>query len=164
MGITFADFMMHVRRTKKKVNSIESLRKMWGSENLDHQMRKCVRILSYDFMRKHCLRYIFHSKVRNFGTHIKYRKKLIEGISDPRNFTHIKDYWSSIYSYPLHFYYLHDWKTERRALENHDVDHKTLIKAFIAARKDEPDVKSSIRSIYYKNNLIKSYPIYMAIK
>jgi hypothetical protein len=31
MGINFSDFMMQVRRAKKKVNSIESLRKMWGS-------------------------------------------------------------------------------------------------------------------------------------
>ena len=31
-------------------------------------------------MRKHCLQYIFHSKVRNYGIHIKYRQKLIEGI------------------------------------------------------------------------------------
>ena len=92
MGIPFPDFMMLVRRTKKKVNSIEGLRKMWGSENLQHQIRKCIRILSYDFMRKHCLRYIFHSKVRNYGTHIKYRKRLIEGIENPVAFHHIKDY------------------------------------------------------------------------
>jgi hypothetical protein len=92
MGIPFSDFMMLIRRTKKKVNSIEGLRKMWGSENLQHPIRKCIRILSYDFMRKHCLRYIFHSKVRNYGTHIKYRKRLIEGIENPVAFRHIKDY------------------------------------------------------------------------
>lgn len=93
MGLNFSDFMMQVRRIKKKVNSIEGLRKMWGSDSLTNQVKKCIRILSYEFMRKHCLRYIFHSKVRNYGTHIKYRQKLIEGIENPSSFTHIKDYW-----------------------------------------------------------------------
>lgn len=79
-GIPFPEFMMHVRKIKKKVNSIESLRNMWGSEDLSNPIRKCIRILSYEFMRKHCLVYIFHSKVRNYRTHVKYRSKLIEGI------------------------------------------------------------------------------------
>lgn len=92
MGIQFADFMMQVRRMKKKVNSIEGLKKMWGADDLEHKVRKCIRILSYQFMRKHCLRYIFHSKVRNYGTHIKYRQKLIEGIENPVAFNHIKDF------------------------------------------------------------------------
>lgn len=77
---------------KNKINSIDGLRKMWGSDNLSNKVKKCIRILSYQFMRKHCLRYIFCSKVRNFGTHIKYRQKLIEGIEDPVSFSHIKDY------------------------------------------------------------------------
>ena len=93
MGVQFSDFMMQVRRMKKKVNSIEGLKKMWGADNLDHKVRKCIRIMSYQFMRKHCLRYIFHSKVRNYGTHIKYRQKLIEGIENPVAFNHIKDFW-----------------------------------------------------------------------
>lgn len=92
LGVTFSEFMMQVRRIKKKVNSIESLRKMWGSDNLDHKIKKCIRILSYKFMRKHCLQYIFHSKVKNYGVHIKYRQKLIEGIENPAAFNHIKDF------------------------------------------------------------------------
>lgn len=44
-------------------------------------------------MRKHCLQYIFHSKVKNYGVHIKYRQKLIEGIENPSAFNHIKDFW-----------------------------------------------------------------------
>ena len=99
MGVSFPDFMMQVRRMKRKVNSIEGLKKMWGADNLDHKIRKCIRILSYQFMRKNCLQYIFHSKVRNYGTHIKYRQKLIEGIEDPVAFNHIKDYW--FFKYPL---------------------------------------------------------------
>ena len=92
MGVNYSDLIMHVKRFRKKVNSIEGLKKMWGAGNLNHKVRRCIRILSYLFMRKQCLPYIFHSKVRNFGTHIKYRKKLIEGIENPDVFNHIKDY------------------------------------------------------------------------
>ena len=79
-GVKYPDFLMHIRRLKKKVNSIDGLKKMWGAGNIDHKMKKCIRIISHIFMRKHCLPYIFHSKVRNYTTHIKYRAKLIEGI------------------------------------------------------------------------------------
>lgn len=92
MGIKYSDIMMQVRRIKKKVNSIQGLRRMWGSDNLEHKMKKCIRILSYEFMRKHGLEYIFHSKIRLYKTHIKYRQKLIEGIENPIAFNHIKDY------------------------------------------------------------------------
>lgn len=92
MEVKYSDIMMQVRRTKGKINSIQGLRKVWGSENLDHKIKKCIRILSYEFMRKHCLQYIFHSKVRKFKIHIKYRQKLIEGIENPVAFSNIKDY------------------------------------------------------------------------
>lgn len=93
MGVSYSDFMMQVRRAKKKINSIEGLKRMWGYDNLDHKIKKCIRILSYEFMRKNCLQYIFHSKVQNYKTHIKYRQKLIEGIENPASFSNIKDYW-----------------------------------------------------------------------
>lgn len=79
-GLNLSDFLIQIRKMKHRINSIDGLRKMWGSDQMDNKMKKCIRILSYEFMRKHCLRYIFYSKVRNFGTHIKYRQKLIEGI------------------------------------------------------------------------------------
>lgn len=83
MGIKFSDLMINAKRLKKRVNSIEGLKRMWGCEDLDHKIKKCIRILSYYFMRKHCLKYIFHSKVRIYAQHIKYRKKIIEGIENP---------------------------------------------------------------------------------
>lgn len=79
-SLNLSDFLIQIRKMKHRINSIDGLRKMWGSDQLDNKMKKCIRILSHEFMRKHCLRYIFYSKVRNFGTHIKYRQKLIEGI------------------------------------------------------------------------------------
>jgi len=79
-SLNLSDFLIQIRKMMHRINSIDGLRKMWGSDQLDNRMKKCIRILSHEFMRKHCLRYIFYSKVRNFGTHIKYRQKLIEGI------------------------------------------------------------------------------------
>jgi|688.fasta_scaffold402010_1 hypothetical protein len=92
MGVSYSDFMMQVRRSKKKINSIEGLKRMWGYDNLDHKIKKCIRILSYEYMRKHCLQHVFNSKVRNHKVLIKYRNKLIEGIENPAAFNNIKDY------------------------------------------------------------------------
>lgn len=72
--------MVQVRKQKTKINSIADLRGLWGEDDKDSNMKKCFRVLSYEFMRKHCLMYIFHSRVKNYGTHIKYRGKIIEGI------------------------------------------------------------------------------------
>jgi len=83
LNINVPDFLIQIKKMKTKINSIEGLRKMWGSDNIENKSKKFIRIMSYQFMRKQCLRYIFHSKVKNFGTHIKYRQKLIEGIENP---------------------------------------------------------------------------------
>lgn len=52
-----------------------------------------MRAISNTFLRRHALNYIFNSKVSNIQTHIKYRIKFLEGLRDPNNFDHIKDYW-----------------------------------------------------------------------
>ena len=82
--------MINLRRLETKGNSIQTLKKMWGYENVNHKVKKCIRILSYVFMRKHSLNYIFNSKVKHYVTHIKYRRRLIEGIENPTAFNHIK--------------------------------------------------------------------------
>lgn len=45
-----------------------------------------------EYLRKHSLSYIFNSRVENFHKHIKYRYKMAESVSDPRNFTHMKEF------------------------------------------------------------------------
>lgn len=69
-----------VKKYKSKINTIHDLREMWGENDKDNKIKKCMRILSYHFMRKKCLPYIFNSRVKNYNTHIKYRKRIIEGI------------------------------------------------------------------------------------
>ena len=91
-NVSESNLRMNMKRLELRGNSIQTLRKMWGSENMNNKGRKCIRILSYIFMRKYSLSYIFNSKVKNYRTHLKYRKKLIEGIENPISFNHIKEY------------------------------------------------------------------------
>lgn len=67
---------MAVKNFKSKINTIHDLREMWGEDDKGDPLKKCIRILSYHFMRKKCLPYIFNSRVKNFHTHLKYKKKI----------------------------------------------------------------------------------------
>lgn len=69
--------MMEVKNFKNKINTIHDLREMWGENDQESKVKKCVRILSFYFMRKKCIPYIFNSRVKNYHTHIKYRKKIM---------------------------------------------------------------------------------------
>ena len=90
--VTFGEMMINIKRYKKKVNSINYLKSMWGYQDAANPINKCIRIFSYYFLRKHCLAYIFNSRVKNFGVHIKYRKRIIEGIEEPDKFNNIKEF------------------------------------------------------------------------
>ena len=89
-NLNITDLLIHIKKHKKEVNSINYLKEMWGNNDRQNPIYKCIRILSYIFMRKYCLSYIFNSRVKNYCTHIKYRKRIIKGIEDPELFTYIK--------------------------------------------------------------------------
>lgn len=93
-NLTVMDLLLSVRRHKKEVNSINYLKLIWGHVDKSDPIFKCIRILSYVFMRKHCLEYIFNSRIKNYSTHIKYRKRIMEGIQNTTEFTCIKQFWS----------------------------------------------------------------------
>lgn len=88
IGVTFEKFLEEFRERKKHINTIADLREMWVEGPFCREMR----ILSNLFLRKHSLRYIFNSRVTNFASHIKYRKKLQEALLRPEQFNNIKDY------------------------------------------------------------------------
>ena len=90
--VDLMELMIVVKEFKGKINTIHDLREMWGEQAKDDKVKKCIRILSYHFMRMKCLPYIFNSRIRNYHTHIKYRKKMMEGIRDPEKFTKIKEF------------------------------------------------------------------------
>ena len=76
-----------VRQEKKNMKSIANLRELWTNTIFG----KAFRILSNVFFRKHCLSYIFNSKVNNIEAHLKYRNSLKRGLNKPDGFDHIKD-------------------------------------------------------------------------
>lgn len=84
----YADIIGEFRHRKRNINTIEHLRELWLSSRYAREMR----ILSNLFLRKHALQYIFNSRITNFSSHIKYRHKLLEGVSCPNEFNNIKDY------------------------------------------------------------------------
>lgn len=59
---------------------------MW----VDFKYARCMRILSNQFLRKYALQYIFNSRICNYTSHVKYRKRLQEAIEQPGTFRHIK--------------------------------------------------------------------------
>lgn len=82
-------FLAELKLKKKTINTIADLRALWSK----HEYAKCMRIVSYIFLRKFALPYIFDSRICTFGSHIKYRQRLCEAVSNPEDFRHIKDYW-----------------------------------------------------------------------
>jgi hypothetical protein len=81
--------MRSVNMMKRKLKSIQQLKSLWLEEN---PFCKAYRIISIEYLRRHSLKYIFNSRVENFGNHIKYRYRIIESVGDPKNFTVMKEF------------------------------------------------------------------------
>ena len=81
-------FFEFMQQHSRSINSIADLRWLWNG----NEFSEPIRILSYEFMRKHSLPYIFKSRIKNHLTHIKYREKFIDGLRRPGHFRNIKDY------------------------------------------------------------------------
>lgn len=88
MGVDSEQFYDFLQSQSRNINSIADLRWLWT----DNEFSGAVRMLSYEFMRKHSLPYIFRSRIKNYLTHIKYREKFMEGLRKPDSFRNIKDY------------------------------------------------------------------------
>ena len=82
------DFFEYINNSKLNINTIRDIRCMWTHGVFG----KAIRILSYQFLRKHALSYIFNSRVKNHSTHVKYRNKLMDGLRNPECFNNIKDF------------------------------------------------------------------------
>lgn len=83
-------FLASLSRAKASLNTIEQLRSLWLDARNPHA--RAYRVLSMEYLRKHCLPYIFNSRVENVHKHIKYRYKMAEGVRDPLRFTHMKEF------------------------------------------------------------------------
>jgi len=69
LGLNSEHFFEFMQQHSRGINSIADLRWLWNG----NEFSEPIRILSYEFMRKHSLPYIFKSRIKNHLTHIKYR-------------------------------------------------------------------------------------------
>ena len=90
LGVDHSSFIDSLTQVKGNLNTINQLRSLWLSSHNPHA--KAYRVFSMEYLRKHCLPYIFNSRVENVHKHIKYRYKMAEGVSDPERFTHMKEF------------------------------------------------------------------------
>jgi hypothetical protein len=86
--LNYDHLLEEFKMSKRNINTIADLRELWTTGKYSREMR----ILSNLFLRKYSLKYIFNSRVSNYASHIKYRRKLREALKDPNTFTSIKDY------------------------------------------------------------------------
>jgi len=64
------------------------LRSLWI--DAENPFARVFRIISKEYLRKHCLGYIFNSRVINIRKHIKYRHIIEKSIAKPESLTHMK--------------------------------------------------------------------------
>lgn len=73
---------------KGHIHSISELRSLWTADG--NPFNKAFRMLSCEYLRRHCLERTFNSRVENYCIHLKYRQRLIEGLKCPQDFTALK--------------------------------------------------------------------------
>jgi hypothetical protein len=75
------EFMNAFNTHKGRIHSISDLRSLWTDEG--NAFHKAFRILSCQYLRKHCLSRTFNSRVENYFIHLKYRHRLLDGLKTP---------------------------------------------------------------------------------
>lgn len=90
LGIDYAIFMRNLKSIRPNLNTIAQLRAIWTDD--ENEYAQAWRILSFEYLRKHSLAYIFNSRVENYAKHIKYRYKIIESVKRPQAFTCMKEF------------------------------------------------------------------------
>jgi len=83
---------------KGRIHSISDLRALWSESN---PLSSAFRVLSFEYLRRHYLKKVFNSRIENHAIHIKYRKRLLEALESPEDFTSLKTDWMIFHSFPL---------------------------------------------------------------
>lgn len=79
--------MEHIRSEKRcRVYTIARLKDLWQQEGYG----KIMRVFYAHFLRKRSLQYVYSSKIENKVSHVKYRCKLLEALSNPKEFNSFK--------------------------------------------------------------------------
>lgn len=87
LGIEEGKFMGAYEQLKGSIHSISKLRALWVEPN---PFCRAFRILSFEYLRKHYLQKTFNSRIHNYTVHLKYRKRLLEALECPEDFTALK--------------------------------------------------------------------------
>lgn len=77
--VNFCQFYSFIKEAKERINSLLHLRELWEHKDNDpfKNLKECYRIVSFEFMRRHSLKYIYGSRIKNTSAHVRYRKKLL---------------------------------------------------------------------------------------
>lgn len=84
----FEEYMECLRGKKRNINSIAELRSLWVEEESPYAC--LTRKLSVHFLKRSSLKYIFKSRITNYGGHVKYRNRLIDVLRNPHEFKSMK--------------------------------------------------------------------------
>jgi hypothetical protein len=83
-----SEFYSEFEKFKDRVNSITELKLFWTEHG--NTFAKVYRIISNIYLKQYSLKHTFSSRVKNYGVHIKYRKRLLDVLKNPADFSSIK--------------------------------------------------------------------------
>ena len=89
--IDHEEFMDSLEFFKEGESSVVQFQGLWRSDG--GKIATAYRIMSMEYLRKHCLCHIFNSRVNIYGEHLQYRNQIMESIGDPDDITDTKEYW-----------------------------------------------------------------------
>ena len=95
-NITIAYFNRFIRKDKHKINCIQSLRNklLVFPDDTDTMARckKAFQSVCVAFLKYFSVNWIYHSKVNDKLTHLKYRFKILRRVQDPQHFTYLREF------------------------------------------------------------------------
>jgi hypothetical protein len=87
VGMDEQEFMRAYSLLKGKILAISDLRQLWSAPTA---LSRAFRVISFEYLRKHCLETVFNSRIEKKSLHVKYRRKLLEALGNPKDFTSLK--------------------------------------------------------------------------
>jgi len=96
LGITLESFDDYIEKRKKSANCIKKLREMLphgtGEPEEDLAYKIAFQKICIVFLKFFCVNWLYHSKIAEKVTHLKYRFKIMRRVRNPQYFTYLKDF------------------------------------------------------------------------